>query len=335
MKNIYVCYTQYHVLIAIAKCMLSKEHADIVLSTDNENTTLVDNEQFIERLNQIDIFDEIIIYNPSYEQLKLKNGYFYNLKKLVFIRKMQKKCPIDFSKYKNVYFFNDVLLLGRCINYKKISYHLIEDGTDCFINNKKMIVSKFSIRNFIKKYVLGMIDMGESKYVIDIEVNNSKNLFFKNKKIIEMPKKVIFSALSNKDKSRITSLFLGKNDLERYNGYSLILTQPLSEDKVVDSENDKLKLYKMIIEQYCKNDEIVIKTHPREKTNYLDKLHVSCINENFPLEILSFYNNLNYNKIITISSTSIVFIPHYKEKIVLGWEWIDNIKKRSKINDSK
>lgn len=330
MKNdLYICYTQFHLLIAIIKCLKSENRANLIISSDNFNDSLISEKNIIDNLKFENIFEDIITYDPSKEQLKLRKKKFYYLSKYLYIQKEIRNCNIDLKKYDNIYIFNDVLLLGRCINYKKIRYHLIEDGTDCFKNNKVMIKGKSRIRAFVKNVILGLYDMGESKNIIDIEVNDMSNIFIKKQNIIEKSKKQLFCELTKDDKEIIKRIFLKDNDLEKYDNFSLIITQPLYEDNFLKSEIEKVRIYKSIIEEYCKGEKYVIKTHPREKTDY-SKFFKNVINYNFPLEIINFIDDLQFNKVITISSTSINIINNCNEKIFLGWEWLNEQKKDKK-----
>lgn len=334
MIDLYICYTYYHLLIAMIKALINKKaKTDVILSSDNDNGILVKNHKMIEKLEKSNIFNNIIIYDKTNEELLLKKSKTPLLKKICYIKKSIKECPINFEIYKNIYFFNDSRLLGKCINSKKIHYHLIEDGTDCYINNKNLIKEKINIKHFIKKYIFKFYAMGESKRIIDIEVNNKNGVFIKNKKIIECPKKYLLSSISSRDAQIIQEIFMNNLNLEKYNGYSLIITQPLSEDGILKSEEQKIKIYKDIILKYCSNDKVVLKTHPREKTNYSHYFNCDIITEIFPLEIMNF-ENLKFNKIITVSSSSINLITNADEKIFLGWQFLENYKKEVK-NEKK
>ena len=47
----------------------------------------------------------------------------------------------------------------------------------------------------------------------------------------------------------------------------------------------------------------------------------------YPIEIINLFD-INIEKAVTISSTSINLLSNIKEKIYLGWEWLDEYKKR-------
>ena len=75
-----------------------------------------------------------------------------------------------------------------------------------------------------------------------------------------------------------------------------------------------------------KNERIIIKTHPREILNYEKLENTYIIREKFPLELINYCMNIKINKAVTISSTSIDTIYNCKEKIILGWEILEEYK---------
>lgn len=81
----------------------------------------------------------------------------------------------------------------------------------------------------------------------------------------------------------------------------ILITQPLSEDGIV-TETEKQRLYKSILSNYSP-DEIVIKPHPREKTNWtLLFPKTPIISARIPAELLS--DIINLKKVCTFFSTA-------------------------------
>ena len=325
-KDIYICYSLYHLLTTIVKAFKSKTKPDIILAANNFDQVLTKNKRLIKKLKASKLFDEIIIFDHAKEQQIISRSKFKSIRNYLFAIKMSIKNEIDFSKYNNIYIFNDTLLLGKILNFKKIYYHVIEDGTDCFIYNINRIITK-GPKAFIKKYIFNVKDMAHSKYVLDLEVNNKKGVFIKNKKIIEVSKKKLFSNLNKEEQKIIKDIFIENIDLKKLNGKTLIITQPLVASEILPNTEIQVKLYKQVIEQYCKNEKIIIKTHPRDKSNYQKEINCIIVSDIFPIEILNFFPNLKFKKIITIASTSINLLTCSKEKIILGWDYLDEFKK--------
>ena len=107
----------------------------------------------------------------------------------------------------------------------------------------------------------------------------------------------------------------------------MIITQPFVASEILPNEKMQIKLYKKIIKEYCNNEFVIIKNHPRDKINYQKEIkNCMLLNEVFPLEILNFFPSLKLKKVITVSSTSINIFNCCEEKLILGWNYIDEFK---------
>jgi len=82
----------------------------------------------------------------------------------------------------------------------------------------------------------------------------------------------------------------------------VLLTQPISEDGLV-TESEKIDIYRSIIAKYDEED-IVIKPHPREKTDYSKYLKdILVFDSPVPFELFGFMG-LKIEKVITLFSTA-------------------------------
>lgn len=82
----------------------------------------------------------------------------------------------------------------------------------------------------------------------------------------------------------------------------LLITQPFSEDKFI-SEEEKIGIYKDIINMYSR-EKIIIKPHPREKTEYTSIFpEIEVLQGSFPLEILMLLG-IKFKEVVTIYSTA-------------------------------
>lgn len=324
MKNIYICHTQYHLLISLIKCINDDNDNYLILCSDCDNASVI-NDDIIENLRKAELFTDIVVLNNvNYEKF---DSLIKKLKKIKYMKNYFKTYNINLRDYDNVYIFNDTVCIGRALTYNKIKYHLLEDGTDCFKLNKNLLKNKCSLKNLIKKLFFDLGPMGSSKYVIDIEINDSENLNIFNKKIVENNKNKFLNNISEDKKKLIYNIFLGEKNFDKYNNYSLIITQPLSEDKLINGEITKVNLYQEIIQKYCDRNDFLIKTHPREITDYYKYFNDdNILNITFPLEVLNYNSKLKFDKVITISSTSINLINNCNEKIYLGWEYLEKYK---------
>ena len=106
----------------------------------------------------------------------------------------------------------------------------------------------------------------------------------------------LWSDKKNKD---INTLF--SFDPSVYDGKIVLLTQTLSEDGAC-TEKQKIKMYREIVRKY--DDNIIIKKHPREETNYEISIPGVYVDKGmYPIELLVL-NGVNIKKAVTINSTA-------------------------------
>ena len=122
--------------------------------------------------------------------------------------------------------------------------------------------------------------------------------------------------LKKDNKEKILNIFgLNLNKIKRLEKRKiLLLTQPLSEDNIL-SEKEKVNLYKKVLAEY-NQEEIIIKAHPREKTDYqLFFPKIEIIENIIPIELLRL-NNFEVEEVITLFSTGVL---SYKDKAKISF----------------
>ena len=325
MENIYCCNTYYHLLISIIKALKNNEKKDLSLFSDIHNNKLILNQQLIKRIKESNIFNKIIIFDYSKEEIEIEKKKFSSIYRYILTKKIVKNNNLNLKKYDNLYLFFDCSLLGHVIQQQHLYYTLLEDGTNTFKTNFNRMEPHKNLKYYIKK-LMNFSDYAQSNYIKEIEVNSATDLNIYGKKMIESPKIELFNSLTEQQKQIIINVFLTNIDFNKFENSILLITQPLSEDKIVSTELEKIKLYSEILKKYGDKKEIIIKKHPREKTNYkqyFKKCYV--INDEFPIELINFYP-IKIKKIITLASTSIELINNCNEKVYLGWEYLERFK---------
>jgi len=100
----------------------------------------------------------------------------------------------------------------------------------------------------------------------------------------------------------------------------------LSEDNIIE-EKEKIGIYKNIIDNYKKDYEIFIKPHPREVTDYKEIFNnIIIFNKYFPLEILNYMEDNQFDLAVTLFSSAIDNITFASQKIKIGnskKEWLN------------
>lgn len=190
-------------------------------------------------------------------------------------------------------------ITGAKFFLKRCPFYLIEDGTENY-NLKNYVRS-------IKNRLFSIPSFGMYKTV--------KEVYFTSKNISGLPKliqeraifinlKEIWYKKSEDEKNNILSFFnFDANNLKKLSSKKYILfTQPLSEDGIL-TEDEKIEIYRAIVEKYY-IDDLVIKPHPREKTDYETVFkNVYVFKDNVPSEILDIVG-VKFERVITLFSTA-------------------------------
>ena len=330
-KDVYICHTYYHVLISVILQLKNKNKSDIIIAADTEENILLKDKRLLSNLKNSNLFNNVITFDHSSE---INKGLLFDIKYAFLINKLYKDNKYEFDKYREVYIFNEQTIIGTILNRQKIFYTILEDGRDCYKTKYSKIFNrkKGKLRKKVKE-IVGMYDIASSPFIKNIIVNDKNDLLINNKNIIEKPKKDLFNSLTKKEKNIILNIFINDSDnILKLEDSVLIITQPLNEQNFCETEEEKVELYKEIIKEYTDNNNVIIKTHPRERTNYEDYFKdndkVKIIEEIFPLELVNFFP-IKFKKVITVSSTSINQIENSEEYITLNHDFIENNRKQT------
>ena len=273
-------------------------------------------------INKMDIENTLFIFSESMDKLigenfkcnkiilKKKKGTFFQKKKIEYQNYKKLNSILSNSKEIKVY-LQDHLPEAEYF-LEKFNCYLLEDGTDSYNlkkinrNQKEYRRKKYKIR-LLRKLLGGALrrypKYGFSNKVIGIYMNG----FFEipnelKKKVIKLDIKKLFNSLTNEEKEKLFNIFSLKLDiLNKIENKILLLTQPLSEDGVM-IENEKIGLYKDVQKKFKGN--FVIKSHPREQTDYQKYFpDVYILPQNFPAELFLFID-AKLSEVVTIFSTA-------------------------------
>ena len=327
MKKLFICHTPYHVLVTLVKSLQSKEEEqEILISEEIENVGFL-----CENLEKTQLYDSVKVFKNN--KLMSSNRLFL---KYSTMHKALKNLygDLDFSQ-RDIYIFNDWTPIGYYLNLEKKYYHLLEDGLDCYKAGGVMEeyyrgFSKMShrIRRFLH---YGVFYLGESYYMIDLEVNSMDHLCIRKcRNIVVYHKKEQFSNLAKQQKEIIVKVFLDEqsilSELKKDNPVSIFLTQPLYKDCLVKNKKIQIELYRYLMKKYGKGT-VWIKPHPRDDIDY-KKVFPGCHvldQKNVPMEVFDFIEDLKCERVITAYSTAIRGIEFCKEKIFFDKDTIDRM----------
>ncbi|MCR5398772.1 MAG: glycosyltransferase family 52 protein [Lachnospiraceae bacterium] len=339
--RIYVCHTFYHVYISVIKELnLSKDmrgNASLVLSTmSNDFGNIAD------RILGTDLFTDVYMFDEK-EDVVLPEVMKYHedrgnltlnlLQRIKYTkalgRAQEEYVPVDFKEYKDIYVFCDLDPIGYYLNYKKIRYHALEDGLDTVLycdNARFSNIGHFEIKAFMAKIGLIFIENGYSKYCIDMEVNNAKDLKYPMSFYKEVPRKQLTDNVAEEDRHYLIDIFMENPDklLKQVSRIKddkrkvLILSDP-----VCDLVTRK-KIMRDIINRYCEDSTVFIKPHPRDVLDYDTDDFSDCIilKGRFPMEMMNYFPELHMNLALSIFTT-VDSIEFADEKIKLGADFMD------------
>lgn len=308
LKNIFYINTIYSLLIVL------------IWKPNTEENLYFFNEDFSENIMK-NIRNKVIL--KKYKKLP---KFFRAIKIRMFLKKIVKNYKVLLKN--KVIFIQDNITFSQFFfnNFESSIFYLIEDGT---INYNEKILSS-TLKNKRKSFLYRYTYLAKRYYY-------SLGLSTKIKKIyltglLPVPKiieekveildiKKLWGNLSNEQKREILSIFNIKLEkvieLENLQNKILLITQPLSEDKIL-TEKEKIEIYKEIIEKE-KEKIIYIKPHPREKTDYKKifvKYNIEIIEKEFPIDLFSFLN-VEFSKVITLFSTAALnFKDKYKVEFI-------------------
>lgn len=244
-------------------------------------------------------------------------GYIFNIfciivfiykKKIEFIYGADHICPLIFRLKPSLVIEDGLLNYKKPKNRKNIKKILI----DIFLFRPVVYRACGYEKNIKKIYLTGLAPIPEEiKY--KVEIINLKELWNKKNK---------------KEKEEILEIFgFSSGILKKIkNKKNILFTQSLSEDGFI-TEKEKINLYKKIIENY-KQEDLIIKTHPREKTDYKKYFpKVEVLNQSFPAELFDLLD-IKFKKVITIYSTAVLNFSDNAEIDFYGTEINRNLLKK-------
>lgn len=212
--------------------------------------------------------------------------YFYGYIKLRLILFFKKK-----NKY-NYEVFGHAQTPFSFIFYENENSYIIEDG---LLHHIPDIMKTHKINPIIDKilHVLGIYflnqkeALGSHKNIKKIYLTQENNHPLIKDKVEILNLSKLWESKTTHEKECILNIFnINFNDLDNIDDESfLLLTQPLSEDKFMDYD-DEIEIYKNIINKFS-SQKIIIKPHPRDKKNYAKIFpNINIIDKDFPIELI-------------------------------------------------
>jgi hypothetical protein len=301
--NIYIIYNYWELLLSLIILEQSKSKDNILIISGNE----IDNEILI----KLEKYYKFIKFNfKSNKFIKLFTFYY----KINYF--LPKKLNSILINSRRIISFSDQDVVTRYFIKNKKNIDLYEHGSVNYQENFDDLTQK------IKSKIFGMEKpYGRNKYIKNIYLRGTgkipKDI---EDKVVLIDIEYLWSLIEKESEDRIFEIFgLDSEEIKKVRSKEIILfTQPFSEDNVL-SEKEKIELYKHIIENY-NIEKLLIKSHPREKTNYKKEFpKITVIDQRIPSELLLF-TKANFSRVVTVFSTSISIFLKKSEVDFYGTE---------------
>lgn len=214
----------------------------------------------------------------------------------------------------------------ECIVCRKYPFELLEDGLLCYVDDYPYKWKSKRLHKF-KSFLIGPLfspkeRVGQEKTCTKIHLTG-----IKDSSILEDPRVVLqsFPEMWNlspySKKRKILDVFGIKDEMldNLRRRKWIVLTQPFSEDNVI-SEELKIAVYRKIINQIDDIHSVVIKPHPREKTDYEKYFPgVKVLKSKAPIQLFSLCG-IQFENMCTVCSTAAYGFPYNYNLYYFGTE---------------
>ena len=329
MKRTYVGSTIYHIYLAILHILRDSRNTPGDLGSNLlflvESTPMIEN--LSPRLKKR-FFRDVHIISERKEHVEDLGKFNYSFRrKKKLLPYLEKKHPVLLSEKE---FINDSDIY-LCDTDSSKSYFLyqfgnkkiqmIEDGARSYIQRHSSFEQFYKV--FITRTPIGGGFDREIETIYAQFPSRLPKPLQKKAKELNIKKEV--ASLDASIKKEIFDIFLSHKNFEiQGNNNALILTQPISEDKVIKDEKEKIGIYADVISKIPKKFNIVLKTHPRETTDYAEHFdNISVLPALFPIEILGLKDGFHFERGYTLFSTALSNLEIVNERFFLGKEYLD------------
>lgn len=311
--NLYICSTYYHVYVALLKhfACREKQDTDLVICDD-----IPAGEQLVNRIRKASLFGNVwFVRQRELPQVSSKNWvdavFSQHKRRAATLRRL---LPLSIWDYQNIYIFHDGTPLGSYLNDEKCPYHLLEDSLNfyqyVYQSSQAHLLRPHNFRYFVRRLLkTGYFPLGESPYLLDIEVNDQNNIQIPSRKVIERPRAELEKQLTPDQIQLIFEVFGYHEQVLSGQKNAIILTEPLYQDNHCQTQEAQHEIYRTIVEYLLEKGLYVhIKPHPRDTIDY-SEYPVVVIDRNFPSELFKLNCAIAFEHAVAVSSSSLLTFP--------------------------
>lgn len=334
-KALYIVSTYYHALISCVKQFSSFRRADILVTE-----YIAEGKELAKRMEAEGLYEKTF-FLEHIEEYKMKNKFDYRLNQhRRNAKKIEEQLSVRFEKYEDLYLFHDDTWAAHYCKDKRIDYHLIEDALNSFQtiskSNYAYMLPNPRWKCLIRKWLhIGYVSCGFDNCTIDVEVNDKNNLELEKfawKKLVEVPRKKLFDALSQDDIERLKNIFARGTIPEDSGKYYLLLTRVLQEPDKTDIEEMQVRLHVDMVRKFIgDNKKLMIKPHPRDASDYSKAFpNAVILDKNMPAEIMPYIGLKKFLGVISFNNLFIegIYAKEYFSDVLI---YQNNTLKREEI----
>jgi hypothetical protein len=341
---LYIGTTSYHILITLLKLAHTGQVADILLFKFAGNWVFFDfDDSFVQKLQTFPMIRKVYIQESSgFETWPV-------IKKLFFLR-FRRKALADLLKpkvdnleaYKDIYIYGDESSRSHYFLLTKTPYHFVEaqlnECTESMSKRKAFVVEtrigmKNKIGYWIKKYLFDdMLFWGQSKCCRSIEVNDKSLLAIPQEKVVEMRRDVLYKDLPGGLSEDILSLFFSDEWRSSKAGSEKRTLLLLPYSAALKGFNGDTAWAVRVFKEVVKAEEqqgyrVVMKAHPGEPVDWSSFFpDIEMVEADFPIEVFNLSDNIHFDRVVTISSTSMNGITFADEKVLYDMDYAEKYK---------
>lgn len=296
----------------------SKQTSGIIYLTTHEKI-IDDNFKALQlNLMKLDLVEETHYRKRNKFKERVGIEHYKDITEFKKIKQNFNKCSAIFIYPWNPY---SLYTISNYLFEKAGVVNLVEDGSNLYLYPKpskfKLLAKKYLYNNHSNFHAENKVE----SILVQFPEKYPNHL---NSKLRELKLNKMFSNLTKSSKEKIVGAFVDDNELsilEKINTTNsvIILTQPLSEDGYCNEVEKKVLYKKMVTNYSSKGYKIILKKHPREKTNY-NFQDVLELDGKFPSEIFSMLE-IMFNKAIGVC-TSAIYQIDAKEKFNTDEEFL-------------
>ena len=329
MKRTYVGSTIYHIYLIILHIIKDSDHegedrGDNLLFLV-ESTPMI--ETLIPNLKK-GFFRDVHLISERKEHVADLGKFNYSIRrKKTLIPYLEAKHP-SLQKEKSFIEDSDIYLCDTDSSKSYFLYQFGNKGINMIEDGARTYRQRHSaFEQFIKSYLTktpigGGFDSEIKKLFAQFPESLPLPL---QKKAVELNIKKQVAKLDEKTKQEIFAIFLPETSFKILGeNNALILTQPISEDKVIKDESVKIAIYKDVVSKVPSQMNIILKIHPRETTKYEDYFeNITILPALFPIEILGLKDGFYFEHGYTLFSTALSNLEIVKHRFFLGKDYLD------------